>query len=589
MPVTTRSAQKARKGCEEATDKEGTGDNPHSPSAPVTRSSSRKGSVRNLVEQFKSVSFSETKASPDSTGKKKIEKNGNAQKDSEKMTASGVDASENVPSGMTKSIADGNEPPTPNHCTSETNGASWESSTPLDLSPPSPVESLNFSLSHNPSGERKDEIIFHPTSHKTKVRKEENRTRKILTRTAAGLIMVSTFAFILWSGHIYVCMLIALLEALLFRELVRVRYSQNFDRIESAIPLFRTTQSMWFLLAIFYTYSDLAVDIVKANTSLHYLLPYAQQQMPVSFVLYSTVVMVTILTLRIDHIKFQLNQICWTILVLMLTIGQLKYVMHNVFNGMFWFTFPTMMVIGNDVCAYVCGMTIGRKFIKRPFVKLSPNKTWEGFIGGGIITVIYGWYFSKWLAGYKWMTCPVTMPTFYPSKLTCDVNEIFLPAKYIVPAQVIELVPRALARMIPKMAEMCTTNVGGVCVLCDAGEPSHIHSHFVYSFTIIPIQLHSIALSTFASVVAPFGGFFASAMKRAYGLKDFDSFIPGHGGVMDRFDCQFLMMLCTWVHYNTFVKMATASVPKMLYMYNLLPEFEKKEFIQKIMELAKEN
>merc|ERR1719324_1074630 len=69
-----------------------------------------------------------------------------------------------------------------------------------------------------------------------------------------------------------------------------------------------------------------------------------------------------------------------------------------------------------------------------------------------------------------------------------------------------------------------------------------------------PIQLHALVLACFASVVAPFGGFLASAIKRAYNIKDFDSLIPGHGGFMDRVDCQFLMLLCTYVHYSTFVK-----------------------------------
>jgi phosphatidate cytidylyltransferase len=77
-------------------------------------------------------------------------------------------------------------------------------------------------------------------------------------------------------------------------------------------------------------------------------------------------------------------------------------------------------------------------------------------------------------------------------------------------------------------------------------------------------------------------GFLASAIKRAYGIKDFDSIIPGHGGVMDRFDCQFLMALCTWVHYNTFVKLATVSVPRLTYLYSLLGEQEKKEFLKSI-------
>ena len=34
-------------------------------------------------------------------------------------------------------------------------------------------------------------------------------------------------------------------------------------------------------------------------------------------------------------------------------------------------------------------------------------------------------------------------------------------------------------------------------------------------------------LAMFASLVAPFGGFFASAVKRAYNVKDFESYLPG--------------------------------------------------------------
>jgi phosphatidate cytidylyltransferase len=51
---------------------------------------------------------------------------------------------------------------------------------------------------------------------------------------------------------------------------------------------------------------------------------------------------------------------------------------------------------------------------------------------------------------------------------------------------------------------------------------------------------------------------------------------------MDRMDCQFLMALCTWVHYNTFVKLASVSVPKLTYMYSLLSEQEKKDFLLSI-------
>jgi phosphatidate cytidylyltransferase len=43
--------------------------------------------------------------------------------------------------------------------------------------------------------------------------------------------------------------------------------------------------------------------------------------------------------------------LCWTTLVLCLIVGQLKYVMHNIFNGLFWFVLPTCLVICNDIMA----------------------------------------------------------------------------------------------------------------------------------------------------------------------------------------------------------------------------------------------
>jgi phosphatidate cytidylyltransferase len=49
---------------------------------------------------------------------------------------------------------------------------------------------------------------------------------------------------------------------------------------------------------------------------------------------------------------------------------------------------------------------------------------------------------------------------------------------------------------------------------------------------------HGLFLALYVSLVSPFGGFLASAVKRAHGAKDFGALIPGHGGVVDRFDCQ---------------------------------------------------
>ena len=53
------------------------------------------------------------------------------------------------------------------------------------------------------------------------------------------------------------------------------------------------------------------------------------------------------------------------------------------YQGLIWFIMPLMMVIINDIMAYMFGFFMGRT----PLIKISPKKTWEGFIGGGISTV----------------------------------------------------------------------------------------------------------------------------------------------------------------------------------------------------------
>jgi len=52
-----------------------------------------------------------------------------------------------------------------------------------------------------------------------------------------------------------------------------------------------------------------------------------------------------------------------------------------------------LLLWANDTAAYISGVSIGRH---RLMERISPKKSWEGFFGGLIITVLAAWLFSGW-------------------------------------------------------------------------------------------------------------------------------------------------------------------------------------------------
>ena len=65
---------------------------------------------------------------------------------------------------------------------------------------------------------------------------------------------------------------------------------------------------------------------------------------------------------------------------------------------------------------------------------------------------------------------------------------------------------------------------------------------------------HALAIAAYCSLVAPFGGFLASIVKRAYGKKDFSNMIAGHGGFVDRLDCQLITAPFMFLYLRQFVQ-----------------------------------
>lgn len=75
-----------------------------------------------------------------------------------------------------------------------------------------------------------------------------------------------------------------------------------------------------------------------------------------------------------------------------------------------WFILPCLLVITNDIFAYIFGISFG----KTKLIELSPKKTWEGFIGGSVSTLaiafivlpIHSMKLANVLQHYSQVTCP---------------------------------------------------------------------------------------------------------------------------------------------------------------------------------------
>lgn len=60
-------------------------------------------------------------------------------------------------------------------------------------------------------------------------------------------------------------------------------------------------------------------------------------------------------------------------------------------------------------------------------------------------------------------------------------------------------------------------------------------------------------MAIFGSVIAQLGDLFASKIKRLVGIKDFGFIMPGHGGILDRFDSILLVAPYTYYVINYFL------------------------------------
>ena len=72
-----------------------------------------------------------------------------------------------------------------------------------------------------------------------------------------------------------------------------------------------------------------------------------------------------------------------------------------------------------------------------------------------------------------------------------------------------------------------------------------VFRRYFFDVPVIPYWLIAIA-SVVLSVISMCGDLAASTIKRNYGIKDFGKILPGHGGIMDRFDSCLFVWPCLY-------------------------------------------
>ncbi|KAK6161401.1 hypothetical protein DH2020_004782 [Rehmannia glutinosa] len=348
---------------------------------------------------------------------------------------------------------------------------------------------------------------------------DHNKYKSMITRAYSSVWMIGGFALIIYMGHLYIWAMVVVIQIFMAKELFSLLRKTHED---SHLPGFRHLNWHFFFTAMLFVYgrilSQRLVNTVTMDKFLYKLVGrLIKYHMVTCYFLYIAGFMWFILSLKKKMYKYQFGQYAWTHMILIVVFTQSSFTVANIFEGIFWFLLPASLIVINDIAAYIFGFFFG----KTPLIKLSPKKTWEGFIGASVTTMISAFVLANILGHFQWLTCP--RKDLSTGWLHCDPGSLFKPEYFTVPEWFPEWFPWR-------------------------------------EISILPVQWHALCLGLFASIIAPFGGFFASGFKRAFKIKDFGDSIPGHGGITDRMDCQMVMAVFAYIYHQSFVVPQSLSI-----------------------------
>jgi phosphatidate cytidylyltransferase len=320
--------------------------------------------------------------------------------------------------------------------------------------------------------------------------------------------MILVFILLLKADKFFMILLVFLIKTFVYKEVINVvKYNE-----EKKYYLFKYLIWYFMIISDFYLIGG-SLYKIYSNRFPDYLIDNHEF---VSFNLYVIGLILFVVYLKKGHLKAQFSQFAIAHVAIFIVCTTANLVVLNISKGKFFFVFPALLVISNDIFAYIVGKMFGRTRL----IEVSPKKTLEGFIGGCIFTIISGI-----------VLCHLKLK----SDVFDDGHNDGLSKDVLLP---------------------------------------------LIGTSFKALYLHAIPFILFASFIAPFGGFFASGFKRAFKIKDFGGSIPGHGGMADRMDCQFIMGVFTYVYVNTFILKKAVGIGKVLkYVCKNLNEDEIRQLI----------
>ncbi|KAJ6586964.1 phosphatidate cytidylyltransferase [Mycena vulgaris] len=409
------------------------------------------------------------------------------------------------------------QPPLPQPVYSPPAPAVYTSPKPVELPPPIVNEPA-------PREYVQPDVEKLPAENPALAAEQTKKRQNVVTRTVSTLMMIGTFLVLLLLGHTYMILLVMLCQTLVYREVTALFSLTSPDEKSEKTgkdPWSTTLNWYFFVVTNYFLYGESIIyyfkHVVFADAQ---LLPFATNHRIISFTLYTIGFMGFVMSLQKGYLKQQFGLFCWVHMSLLIIVLSSHFIVNNILEGLIWFWVPASLVICNDVFAYIWGITIGRT----PLIALSPKKTVEGFVGAFWSTMIFGVIWGTFFMQFDYMICPVhDLGVSAWSSTKCTPNPVFVWRDWQI------WTPLAL----------CLSTLVG---------------HSVTTISYAPYQFHLLCMSGFASLVAPFGGFFASGFKRAFNIKDFGHSIPGHGGMTDRMDCQFLMGVFVYVYHSSIIR-----------------------------------